>query len=337
MESRHSKWDRLALAACGALALIAVPTAAAHPGSAGTHHAPQAETTAATGVAATAVTLNGVVTPHHTETRYYFEYGTTGYDRRTAELPAGDGHDPLSVSVRVEGLKPATAYKARIVAFARPRTDVGNEITFTTLAPAGPAAPLSAFAPVSQVLAGSAAPILGRTVTVLVRTGDVSVRVPGASGYVPLTGGASVPVGSLVNTRRGSVTLLSARSGGATQSGTFRGGLFEIRQPRTARGTTELVIRGRSAGCPSGTPATASRRRKRRRAPRALWGNVVGGSFRTRGKNSVATVRGTIWYVEDRCSGTLTRVRRGSVSVRDLRRKRTVIVRAGRSYLARTR
>jgi hypothetical protein len=48
----------------------------------------------------------------------------------------------------------------------------------------------------------------------------------------------------------------------------------------------------------------------------------------------VATVRGTSWYTEDRCDGTLTRVSQGSVSVRDLVNDRTVIVRAGHSYLA---
>jgi hypothetical protein len=51
----------------------------------------------------------------------------------------------------------------------------------------------------------------------------------------------------------------------------------------------------------------------------------------------VATVRGTRWYTEDRCGGTLTRVTQGAVAVRDLRRKRTVLVRAGHSYLARVK
>jgi hypothetical protein len=40
-------------------------------------------------------------------------------------------------------------------------------------------------------------------------------------------------------------------------------------------------------------------------------------------------------YVADRCDGTLTRVTLGGVSVRDLRRQPTVVVRAGHSYLAR--
>jgi hypothetical protein len=37
---------------------------------------------------------------------------------------------------------------------------------------------------------------------------------------------------------------------------------------------------------------------------------------------------------EDYCDGTLIRVRRGTVSVRDLVRRQTIIVHAGRSYFA---
>jgi hypothetical protein len=50
---------------------------------------------------------------------------------------------------------------------------------------------------------------------------------------------------------------------------------------------------------------------------------------------SSATVRGTIWLVQDQCNGTLTKVKRGTVAVRDLKRKKTVSVKAGHSYLAR--
>ena len=59
------------------------------------------------------------------------------------------------------------------------------------------------------------------------------------------------------------------------------------------------------------------------------------GKYRTRGRNSAATVRGTDWTIEDRCDGTLTTVRRGTVKVRDFGLHKTVIVRAGHSYLAR--
>jgi len=70
---------------------------------------------------------------------------------------------------------------------------------------------------------------------------------------------------------------------------------------------------------------------------RRLWGSDSGGRFRTHGRHSQATVRGTRWLTVDRCDGTLTRVTRGAVSVRDHVRDRTVLVRAGHSYLARSR
>jgi hypothetical protein len=46
-------------------------------------------------------------------------------------------------------------------------------------------------------------------------------------------------------------------------------------------------------------------------------------------------VRGTIWLVQDRCEGTVTKVTRGTVQVADFRRHTTVTVKAGHSYLAR--
>ena len=84
--------------------------------------------------------------------------------------------------------------------------------------------------------------------------------------------------------------------------------------------------RGRSADA-----AQVSRRTIRRGRSNA------NGNFQSRGRHSSATVRGTIWITADRCDGTLTTVKRGRVAVRDFRRKRTVLVRAGKSYLARAR
>ena len=71
----------------------------------------------------------------------------------------------------------------------------------------------------------------------------------------------------------------------------------------------------------------------RKRTSRHLWGDGKG-RFRTSGRFSSATVRGTRWVVSDRCDGTLTRVVRGSVTVRDGVRNKTVVVRAGGQYLA---
>ena len=66
----------------------------------------------------------------------------------------------------------------------------------------------------------------------------------------------------------------------------------------------------------------------------AMRGNASG-RYRTSGRYSAATVRGTIWDTIDRCDGTLTKVTRGTVVVRDFRKRRNITVRAGKSYLAR--
>ena len=94
------------------------------------------------------------------------------------------------------------------------------------------------------------------------------------------------------------------------------------------------MLRGRLPSCAAGTARAAA---ASKRPPRALWGHDNHGRFRTRGSNAVITVRGTRWYVADRCDGTLTRVTQGSVAVRDLRRHRTIVVRAGHRYLAERR
>ena len=52
------------------------------------------------------------------------------------------------------------------------------------------------------------------------------------------------------------------------------------------------------------------------------------------GQDSAATVQGTRWLTEERCDGTLTRVRRGRVSVKNAKTGKTVTVSAGHSYLA---
>jgi hypothetical protein len=59
------------------------------------------------------------------------------------------------------------------------------------------------------------------------------------------------------------------------------------------------------------------------------------GHFTVQGRYSAATVRGTVWSVGDRCEGTLTKVTRGVVVVRDFRRRKTITLFTGQSYLAR--
>ena len=141
----------------------------------------------------------------------------------------------------------------------------------------------------------------------------------------------SIPLGSTVDATKGKVKLTSAAgSGGKVQAGVFYKGAFVITQTRGAKPVTQLALSGKLS-C-STRKASASARKKVRR----LWGDGKG-RFRTRGRHGAATVRGTKWLTEDRCNGTLVRVKRGVVAVRDFARKKTVIVKKGKSYLARSK
>jgi hypothetical protein len=91
---------------------------------------------------------------------------------------------------------------------------------------------------------------------------------------------------------------------------------------------TELMLVGKLESCErAGAPANSSRR---------LHGDGEG-RFRTRGRFAALTVTGTTWTLEDRCDGTLTRVRRGKAKVRDLVKDETVTLSAGERYVARPR
>jgi hypothetical protein len=306
--------------------------------------APDVQTQAPTAVTTASAVLHGLVNPRTRKTTYWFEVGTTvAYGTSTAVASAGKGDKPVTVTAAVGGLVPATTYHLRLVASSDRGVTAGDDVTFATLAATGqgsggplptPAAP-SPLPGTELAPAPAAAPVLEASVAIAPANGSVLVRVPGATHAAALSSDASIPVGSIVDTRHGSVKLRAALPGGATQTGTFHGGLFEVRQAAGARGMTELVLRGPKPTCTGAGTARAAAA-SARRPPRGLWGRDDHGRFRTRGSNSVATVRGTAWYVEDRCDGTLTRVSKGSVSVRDLRRERTVIVHAGDSYLARS-
>jgi hypothetical protein len=104
--------------------------------SATTFSLPTATTGAASSVTATAATLAGTVNPNGAATSYHVDYGlTTGYDAATAEQSAGSGTAPVSVSVPVSGLDPATKYHYRIVATTAVGSAIGSDETFKTKPP----------------------------------------------------------------------------------------------------------------------------------------------------------------------------------------------------------
>jgi hypothetical protein len=160
-------------------------------------------------------------------------------------------------------------------------------------------------------------------------SGKVLVREPGSGRFVELSATDQLPVGTQVDTTQGTIQLTAARAGGATDTTQFFDGLFTILQD-SPTALTELRLDGGDFSClePSSLGWQATKKPIRR-----LWGSGKG-KYRTRGKYSSATVRGTRWKTEDRCDGTLTLVEEGVVAVHDFVRDADVTLRPGQSYLA---
>jgi hypothetical protein len=158
----------------------------------------------------------------------------------------------------------------------------------------------------SPVLAKTPKPKLGHTVVVMATDGHPTVKSPHKKRRKLKRGKAiAVPVGSTVDATSGHVKLTSARKGTGTQSGVFSQGSFDVTQ-RGSDGLTDLTLTGGDVGAceaarRAGKPIVGAASHRRR-----LFGRAHG-RFRTRGRSSSATVRGTEWLTEDTCSGTVVK------------------------------
>jgi hypothetical protein len=243
-------------------------------------------------------------------------------------------------------------------------TEISSDVTKTWSEPVpggGGAAGGSGGGPIGQsgVLAFKelSAPVLGETVNVVPVSGVVFVELPvGArlslagpldavfaslhkgSAFIPLTEARQIPVGSTLETTHGVVQLTTATASvSKTQFGDFGGGIFKLLQNRKMKGLTELNIINNHS--PKQVCATLGKRAQT--ASKHLSNKVLGqlnsndhGKFTTRGQYSAATVRGTVYSVTNQCAGTLTKVTRGIVSVRDFHRRKTITLFTGQHYLA---
>ena len=202
---------------------------------------------------------------------------------------------------------------------------------------------VEAFGPVDEVVNDEAScetdiiqqPAPGEIVGVRPVSGKILVKEPGQNKFVELESVTEVPVGSQIDTRQGVINLTIGIGGGRTNSSQFYDGMFTMFQARSANAFMNLRLDGGNFRvCGRRSLSTLSTDARRKRPVRRLWGNGKG-RFTSRGRYSSATVRGTKWLVVDRCDGTLTRVVSGIVRVRDFRLRKTINLRAGRSYLAR--
>jgi hypothetical protein len=198
--------------------------------------------------------------------------------------------------------------------------------------------------------------VLGKAVDVAPITGTVLIAVPAgatisraggqlaavaaAKGlkFVPLTNARQIPVGSFLDTSRGTVGVTAASGKQNIDfTGQFAGGIFQLLQGRTQKGLSTLNLQDTK---PRATACAASIGKKAGVAKAKASNKVLGllhssvhGSFTTRGQYSSATARGTAWTIQDECAGTLVHVTRDVVSVENLATRKSILVHQGHSLL----
>jgi hypothetical protein len=148
----------------------------------------------------------------------------------------------------------------------------------------------------------------------------------------PFTGGV-IPFNSNVDVTRGTLTMTTPQGRMQVYGQNGITARFKlIRGTDQGRQVFELrLIGGNFSVCPRRRTSSASATST---VVRQLWGKGKG-RFRTKGRYASATVRGTTWLTADRCDATLIRLRVGILDVRDLPDRRTIRIRAPRTYLAR--
>jgi hypothetical protein len=334
-----------------AFASLAAVVALAAPAQADN---PTATTDAPSGITSTSALLRGRVANADGGTTSYFEYGlTTLYGSKVGTVNEGS---TTGVHAKVSSLLPLMGYHYRLVvsknggtvygadqAFMTKAVETTDSTTGTDSSGSGTStdndstgSTLGSLGDPTDDTPAVPPPVLGENVGVGPASGSIRVRRPGDDGYLQLAGNAPVPSGSTIDARRGTVNLVTSLPDGTTQAAQFRGAIFTVKQATTSGGMTDLYLRGGSfRGCSAAAPGHARVSAAGSRSVRRLWGSDHHGRFRTHGRHAVATVRGTVWSVTDRCDGTLTSVAKGAVSVRDQVRHKTVLVKAGHRYLAR--
>jgi hypothetical protein len=211
-----------------------------------------------------------------------------------------------------------------------------------------------------EVLPSGNKPVVaGKTAKVQLVSGEVFVKLPAVaasgvdarglladSGFVPLKGVASVPVGSTVDARKGKLRLTSAansrRSGDRRRrlsAATFQAGIFRIRQARAKRRSSKPLPTDAVLVTPAGAAAVCAHSTRAHPLKGVVRHLLASGKgvFRTVGGASTATARNATWSTTDRCDGTVTEVGRGRVLLRLRKGHKKVTVRAGREYIARAR
>jgi len=170
-------------------------------------------------------------------------------------------------------------------------------------------------------------PQAGSSIVVARAAGNVLYQT--SSGFQTLSNGRKLKLGTFIDATHGQVTVTSASdTHGSYQTALYYGGKFKTRQRGSKRPVTEAYLVGK-LGCKNHSKTASASKRKSRH----LWGDAHG-NFRTVGRSSSASARGTKWLVTDTCAGTTTKVIRGKVLIRQFKDNTKHTVTAGHSYFA---
>ncbi|HEX4307927.1 MAG TPA: hypothetical protein VHZ54_17965 [Solirubrobacterales bacterium] len=196
------------------------------------------------------------------------------------------------------------------------------------------------------------APTNGEKVVVKPEAGKVKIKLPGTNKYVPLEELKEIPVGAIIDATKGKVHLVSVGPNGEEQSADFFGGVFKVKQKEGAGLVVLELLDSNTCTAPERTGGKGGKGGKGKGGKGRAQGSAVSarpegggtagklwgsghGNFRTEGNDGSATVRGTIWLVEDRCDGTtFFKTRRDVVTVKDFITHKTFPLREGHSYVA---
>ena len=292
------------------------------------------------------VTFSAVVHPRGRATMAFFEYGLAAryreprpsglvYDKSTAGVHLAAGSQVDSISGQASGLVPNALYHLRLVAISSAGRVYSPDAPFRTAK--DPAPPPARFGAAIDEAPDSGLVLFRARRLSRSRTSRVARLITGPD-FLPLTENRQVSIDSQVDARAGSLRVVVAGpQRPQTQQATFTGGVFTLSQTREgpALGLTTLtMLEGIFPGGPTfdGCNGSVSA------ALQTVQARDQGGSFATRGRDSITTAStaGTVWDTVDRCDGTLTIVRRGTVTVADQRLGTTTVVGAGQTYLAQT-
>ncbi len=188
-----------------------------------------------------------------------------------------------------------------------------------------------------------------RKIVVRPAGGTVLVKAPGQANFRELTDERRIPIGSLIDARRGFVEVTAENTSGVDETALFWDGLFEALQsgdPFNARLAEDLACKakkkkkkGKRKGGNKGRASASASAYASAGNSRQLWARAKG-RFRTTGYKGSATIRGTEWLTEDRCAGkrqvTSFRSVEGELTIDDFTKKGTVnkVLAPGKPYVA---